>query len=354
MIDIKNIKEMLDSKIITKEEYDVIVSRIQAPKTVDNYTWSDIVDGYYDYCCQKYTIITAKGYRTCIMKFVMYYLNNNDYDYILKQKFDVFTFQRVNTFISWMTSEGLSSHTIKKIKYAMIVLCDYLKSIGIDAPDITNINIAEDKLDNDNVQLLTKDEIYDIAEGADIRAKICILLCYEGAIKRQEIFKVRFQDFDYEKCQLNIYADDNFIRVCILNKQIIELVKTYKDMLYEDIEKWNKSRIKKGREIREDFGYIFQNIKTTTPSYPMLQTLLKNTAKKYYTEKGFDDKIIKSKVSNFTFETLRNSKRLYLLAQGYTVNQVMNIVGDKNYMSTCRFQKYVPMFYPDIYKSTRE
>ena len=353
MIDIKNIKEMLDSKIITKEEYDVIISRLQPPKTIDNYTWSDVIDGYYDYCCQKYTIITAKGYRTCIMKFVMYYVGNNDYDYILRQKFNVFTFKKVNTFISWMINEGLSSHTVKKIKYAMIVFCDYLKSIGIDAPDITNINIEENDTD-ENIPLLTRDEIYEVAESADIRSKICILLCYEGAIKRQEIFKLKFQDFDYDKCLLNIYSDGNLARVCVLNEYIISLVKSYKDTLYEDISKWNESRVKKGKEIREDFGYIFQNVKTTTPSYPMLQTLLKNAAKKYYTEKGFDDKMVKNKVSNFTFETLRNSKRLYLLAQGYTVNQVMNIVGDKNYMSTCRFQKYIPVFYPNVYKSTEE
>ena len=38
-----------------------------------------------------------------------------------------------------------------------------------------------------------------------------------------------------------------------------------------------------------------------------------------------DQKTVADKVSNFTLETLRNSKRLYLLSKGYTVNQVMNI-----------------------------
>ena len=127
------------------------------------------------------------------------------------------------------------------------------------------------------------------------------------------------------------------------------MVKEYKRELYTDVDKWNKSRIKKGKEIREDFGYIFQNIKTSTPSYPMLQTLLKNAAKKYYETQDLDADDFKQKVNSFTFETLRNSRRLYLLAQGNTVQQVMNIIGDKNYMTTYRFQKYVPVIYPELY-----
>lgn len=347
---------MLDSKIITKEEYNVIISRLQPAKTIENYTWFDIVDGYYNYCYDKYTSSTAKGYRTCVMKFIMYYIGNEEYNYVLKQKFNPFTFRTVNSFMSWMVDEGLSGRTINKIKYALIVLCDYLKSINIDAPDITNINNVEitDVDNKENVPILNQDEIYDVAEGSDIRTKVCILLCYEGALKRQEVTKVRFQDFDYQNYQLNIYDKNKFIRTCILNKQLIELVKEYQHMLYEDIDKWNKSRVKKGKEIRDDHGYIFQNVKTTTPSYPMLQGLLKKASKKYYTNKGLDDKIVKEKVSNFTFETLRNSKRLYLLAHGYTVPQVMNIIGDKNYMSTCRFQKYIPRFYPDAYESTKQ
>lgn len=82
-----------------------------------------------------------------------------------------------------------------------------------------------------------------------------------------------------------------------------------------------------------------------------MQTLIKNAAKNYYKNAETDKKTVADKVSNFTFEALRNSKRLYLLSKGYTVNQVMNIIGDKNYMSTCRFQRYIPVYYPDSYSA---
>lgn len=348
MVDIKNIDEMLKLNIITKDEYDTIISRLKKPKDVYDYIWKDIIDGYYDYCCDKYTIVTAKGYRTCVMKFIMYLIGVNDYDNALNAEFKTFTFRKVNMFMQWLSDDGLSSHTINKIKYALIVLCDYLRSICIDSPDITGIDVKVDDKSNKIIPLLSQNEIYDIANCVDTRSKLCILLCYECALKRQEVSKVRFDDFDYSKNILKLYDDNNkFSRACVLNDEIMELVKNHKDTLYADIAKWNKSRIKKGKPVREDYGYIFQNIKTSIPSYPSLQTLLKNAARHYYSRKGYEGNDLKYKVGNFTFETLRNSKRLYLLSNGYTVNQVMNIIGDKNYMSTCRFQKFVPVFYPD-------
>ena len=57
---------------------------------------------------------------------------------------------------------------------------------------------------------------------------------------------------------------------------------------------------------------------------------------------------MKAHVGRFTFETIRNSRRVYLLAQGKTVQQVMTLVGDRNYMATYRFVKVVPMLYPEL------
>lgn len=342
---------MLDNNIITQDEYNVIYNRMKPIKSISDYLWSDIVDGYSDWCNDKYTIVTAKGYRTCIMKFISYITKVEDKKEALNVKFKPYTFQSVNRFIGILCSDGLQKQTINKIKYSMIVLSDYLNSIGIEAPDITSITIHDDISVNNIIPLIREDEIYEVAETSDLRSKICILLCYEGALKRQELSKVRFEDFDYNNNQLVVYNEDGkFERVCLLSDKTIELVKEYKGVLYEDIEKWNKSRIRKGKELREDYGFIFQNIKTTTPSYSMMQTLFKNSSKEYYTSKGYEGDVLKNKISNFTFETLRNSRRLYLLAHGNTVNQVMNIIGDKNYMTTYRFQKYVPIFYPELFK----
>jgi integrase len=349
LVDIRNIKEMLDNNIITKEEYDTIVSRLQPPRTVDNYLWNDIVDGYYKWCMNKYTETTSKGYKVCIMKFVRYITKIDDTEQAFATKFKPFTYQSASQFIESMFDDDLNSQTINKMKYALIVLTDYLKSIDIDAPDISNIKVSAKEERVKPVVALKDVEIYNIVSTCDLRSKVAILLCYECALKRYELSKVKISDFNFVNRQLFVYDNDETTidRVCILSSDTIKLVKEYIAQLYEDIERWNQSRIKKGLEPREDFGYLFQSVKTAVPSYTMLQTTLKKCAKAYY-GKSYSGEELNARVGNFTFETIRNSRRVYLLAQGKTVQQVMTLVGDRNYMATYRFVKVVPMLYPEL------
>lgn len=39
---------MLKLNIITKDEYDTIISRLKQPKDICDYIWKDIIDGYFD------------------------------------------------------------------------------------------------------------------------------------------------------------------------------------------------------------------------------------------------------------------------------------------------------------------
>lgn len=348
MKDINSIKMLLDNNIITKEEYDTILKRMQPPKEVHDYLWSDILDGYYNWCMDKYTETTAKGYKVCIFKFIRYITKVEETTDALAAKFKPFTYQSVSKFIDTMFEDELNSQTINKIKYSLIVLSDYLTSLGIDAPDITNIKITTKNDTNKTSIALREEEIYAVAESCDLRSKVVILLNYECALKRIELTKVKVQDFNFDTRQLFVYSDDEktIDRVCVLSPKTAEVVKQYIDNLYEDIDRWNKSRLVKGLELREDLGYLFQNVKATIPSYTMIQTTLKKCAKAYYGELYSGDEL-KEHVSNFTFETIRNSRRVYLLAQGKSVPQVMTLVGDRNYMGTHKFLKLVPMLYPE-------
>lgn len=345
MLQQEQLKSMLDSKIITKEEYDVILKRITPQKSISDYTWEDIIDGCYDWCQDKYTITTIKGYRICIMKFVMYITETDNYEEAFKKKFKVYTFQDVNKFIDWMNNERLSNQTISKIKYAMIVLGNYLKTLDIDVVDVSAIKTPINPSSTISNVALREEEIYDVASSAGLKAQVMVLLNYECGLKRQELTKVKVQDFNFEKKQLFVYQDNgNIDRICILNAQTVTLITEYIKELYQDIAEWNGSRQRGGRDVREDFGYIFQTIKSAIPSPSVLQTMLKKAAKNYYCTK-YSDEELANKIADFTFETIRNSKRVNLLANGKTVQQVMNIVGDRNYMSTHKFERFVPLLY---------
>lgn len=348
MDSLKSIKELLENNIITKEEYDKLSSRLKPAKTVDEYTWEDIIDGYMEWCDGKYTNTTVNGYRICIAKFAAHINDVEDTKLILDYKFKPYTFQTVNRYVDYMKKDNLSSQAISKVKYSLISLNGYLNSIGIKTPDIEVIKTPIKAHKEENLTALREEEIMDIANISDTRTKVLILLCYEAGMKRIDLAKVRVQDFDFAKRQLFIYKDNGDIdRVSILSTKTINIVKDYIDRLYEDVERWNESRRVKGKELREDFGYIFQSVKTPVPSYPLLQSLLKKSARQYY-GKDYEGDEYKQKVSNFTFETIRNSRRIYLMAHGKTVPETMSLVGDRNYMSTYKLNKLVPALYPEL------
>lgn len=345
---LKNIKELLENKVITEEEYNLLASRLQPAKTINDYTWNDIIENYTKWCSGKYTKTTLNGYRICIAKFAAYLNDMESTKKVLNVKFKPYTFQTVNKYIDWLQKDNLSSQAISKAKYSLLSLNNFLGTLGIKTADIEAIKTPIKAYKEENLTALREEEIIDIANLSDTRTKVLILLCYEGGMKRHELAKIRVQDFDFKKKQLFVYRDNGDInRVCILSGKTIRIVKNYIDDLYEDVNRWNKSRELKGKELREDYGYIFQSVKTPTPSYPLLQSLLKQTARNYYGNKCKGDEL-KRKVNNFTFEYIRNSRRIYLMAHGKTVPETMNLVGDRNYMSTYKLQKLVPVLYPEL------
>ena len=77
--------------------------------------------------------------------------------------------------------------------------------------------------------------------------------------------------------------------------------------------------------------------------------MVKTNAETYYKANCTDLTEVKEKVKLVTFETIRNSRKVYLLSQGVSTQDVMQLSGDKNYMSTHRFSKLVPLLYPEQY-----
>ena len=349
MNNIDTLTELLDSGVITKEEYYVLIDRVTKANKEYNYTWKDTIEDFYDWCVDNYSLTTAKGYKTCLYKFIVYLTKEENNDKALESNFSTFNFRIVSNFIKKMENDNFSAQTISKTRYAIIVLCKFLSMKGIEVPDISKIKVSINKDVNNTAIALKHDEIISIANASSLRSKVCILLAYEGALRRIELSKLKVNDFNFEKHQMYIYNDDGDVdRVCILTNKTNQLVKEYIEQLYNDINEWNHGRVSRGVEPREDYGYIFQSVKMVKPSYGLLHNMLKNSATSYYEGKGVSN--IKECVAKVTFENIRNSRKVYLLSQGYSVNDVMLLCGDKNYMSTYRFNKLIPVLYPEKIK----
>lgn len=345
---VDDLDNLYKNNIITKDEYDILIKRLKINNSDYEYTWSDILNGFYEWCSNKYTVSTSKGYKTCLYKFMLYMTKEDDNEMAMNKKFEPYTFQKVNSFIKRLYSDGFKSQSVSKIKYAIDVLNEYLKEIGVDVPDTKNIKVSITKEVNNATIAFTQDEVIKIANYGDLRSKVCIMLCYEAALRRNELSSIRVQDFITKNNQLIMKdCDGNVDRVCSLTKETMEYVMDYIDDLYESIESWNNSRISRGKEPRDDFGYIFQSVKMIKPSYSLLQTMIKNNAKMYYESNGYKDDELNTKIQQVTFESIRNSRKVYLLSQGYSVNEVMRMCGDKNYMSTYRFCNLVQLLYPN-------
>ena len=350
LVSSNNLKELLDKNLITKEEYDVIVKRINEKSVDYENTWGEVINDFYEWCQDKYSIVTAKGYKTCLYKFVLYMTKKETNEKALNEKFKMYTFRNVNGFFNKMERDGFSSQAMSKTKYAIVVFGKYLSTLGMDVPNINDIKISINKTVNKTTIALRQDEIIRIANCGELRSKVCIMLCYEAALRRIELMNLKVGDFNFDKRQLFIYNKDHEIdRVVILSNDAILCVQEYIDELYSNIEKWNNSRISNGREPREDYGYLFQSVKMVVPSYSLLQVMVKTNAENYYKSIYDDADEVKNKVKLVTFESIRNSRKVYLLSQGVSTQEVMRLSGDKNYMSTHRFSKLVPLLYPEQY-----
>ena len=340
------IEKLFKSNIITKAEYEKLMKRLEITDTGYVKAWGEILDDFYGWCTQKYSLITAKGYKTCLYKFMLYLTGKDNNESAFTEQFAPYTFRQANSLIADMTKRMYSQQAINKTAYAIAVFGDYLRSVGIDVPDTRDIKVSIKKEVNNTTIALKHDEIMAMSEIGELRNRVCLLLCYEGALKRAELCNVRIQDFNFQNKQLVIYSDEKIDRVCLLSDKTVELTNRYIQELYENIASWNASRVAKGRTPREDYGYLFQSVKMIKPSYSVLQVMLKNTAKMYYEANGNPEEVA-DKVKQVTFETIRNSRRVYLLHKGYDVREVMAMCGDKNYMSTHRFSKLVNLLYPN-------
>ena len=348
MKELVSLKEMLENNIITPYEYEELLKRFLKSSKDYRKTWEDMIDDFEEYCkSEGYSNFTVKGYRTALYKFMRFITNCETNEEAYVKNFKTFDFADVNAFFDKMVESKYSKQAIHSQKHALVIFSNFLKSIGIESPDISELKIIG-SLDNYKTSgnILSNSTINSMIESCELKGKVLLSLCYDGCIKRNDLTTLRFKDINLDTKQLILYKENGEIdRVCTLRQETVDYVKEYGVELYRKVEEWNANRISKGREPREDYGYIFQTVKSATPSYAILQTILKNSAKKYFLMQSDSVDGIDEKVATVTFESIRNSKKVYLLSQGYSVYDVMSYTGDTNYMSVYRMKKFVPIIY---------
>ena len=349
--EIKGIELLFEQGIITQSEYEGIRERIitKSVESKDDLLFEDIFKSYMSHLEKTVIKQTQAAYRGKIINFELYMHDVQTEELLFNEKFEKFNLQNAKDYFNFMQENNESLSYLNNTKSAIKNYCDYLNTIGINAPDLSSI-----KVDNRyyNVRIRHAyhiDEIYKIASFGNLRDNVLIRLAFEGGLKREQIKNIKVQDFDFDKNNMMVYDAETGVlsRVANLTNETAKLTKVYINELYENIAKWNLGRIERKREVREDFGFIFQNIKTATPQYSVIQTTLKKVSTKYFKSLGFDGQELAERVSDFTTESIKNSKRVYLFHKGLSTSAIMAELDDKNYALCNKSRRLVPLIYSE-------
>ncbi len=352
-----SVEALYEQGIITKKEFDNIKERtiIKEIKDKSDVLFYDMLDSYVSYVSEKLSEPTIAAYRHKIIQFAQYMYDVDDESELLDKKFENFDLGTVKLFFKHLSDNNESLSYMNNIKSALNNFSEYLNFVGIIAPNIGQIKI-DNTYYNQRVRYAYHiDEIYKMANSGTLRENVLIRLIFEGGLKRSQVIHIKHQDFNFERRQLVLHDQKTNLldRVVLLEPETVSLVRRYIRELYSDIQLWNESRASRGRKLREDYGYIFQNIETATPQYPVVQNSLKKVAEKYFKEKGFDGKELEERVSEFTTESVKNSRRVYLFSQGLSTAEVMIKLDDKNFALCNKSKKLVPLLYPESHRRSQ-
>jgi len=350
-VNLGELEKLYKMNLISKEDFEKIKERYVALRANEggDLLYNDLIESFTISISDRILKPTVAAYKRRVTDFAKHFNKLQESDSLDDVVFEPFNLYDIENYFDYLAEHNESVSFMNNTKSAINSFSEYLSSIGIDSPDIRMVKIDNTKYRKRLRFAYTKDEVYNIADSGDLRQNVIVRLCFEGGLKRNQLINIKSNDFNFNTNQLFIYDEDTGIldRAFTLTDKTVDLVKEYLNELYENIEKWNNSRIVRGREPREDYGYIFQNIKVAKPGYPVINTALKKAAEKYYKKLGITGEELEEKISDFTTESIKSSLRVYLFSKGLSTNEVMSLLGEKNYAFCNKSKKLVQVLYPN-------
>lgn len=261
-------------------------------------TQQDIQD-FNNYVEGKYTTTISKRFGT-VVKLFSAFLEDKGLD------IKGVTEEDIKEFIS-------SKEKMKMTEYVMVsALNCYGEYLGLD-----NI-VCRDVESEKSAQVLSDEVIQKIlsSHNTPFRDKLIIVLAYKYLFRRADIVHLQFSDIDIQKKTIKRGE-----KVLIMADEDIDLYIKYRQDLMEDIRRWQETRKRKYRPKLDVSNNVFQSARAPKLSNTLIVSLLN----KY----------------NTNVESLRDSGKILLLKQGYSVAEVLEMTGTDNYEAVTRLYKYV-------------
>ena len=317
-------------------------------KKSDCKTWNEYIKDFSENIDVKAT--TIGGYVRGIKDFAKYYYNVSLFDEVMDKPFKMFT---RNDFIKArerMIEEDLSASKINSAHSALTKFGEYLQKYGYESPNLQGLRYSKVEVEEKEDQYFHITEIYDIANSAEKALdNACIRMCFEGALERRYLCKIKETDFDFNKKMLRVYNYDTKLieRYCYFSDETMDIIqKAFRDM-HQLMDRINENKLKANQEVTRIQPFLFQTDSVIEPEYSSVNRSIKRTAEKYCDKLDLNKEKRKDMISRITASNIIASRRIYLFSLCSDVYKVMAETGGTNYRTVSRYKKYAPVYYPE-------
>lgn len=367
-LDAETIKKLIELGIIDEKELE------EKLKTQTDNIDLIIPYLYKDYMLEikKFGYGTRNTYRYAINSFFSFLYKEDDiknvFDLYGKNKAKQITQKDIEDWIEFLDDKV--TQTTKRIyKTALSQFFNYVnnKHYGY-FPNIDSIKITvEDK--NILDMAITEEEVLGIARSTDKKQdELLITMIYQLGLKRVEVRNIKESDIDIENGYINICKENGDLdRKGELTSELSKLIKDFLIEKTDTINETNDTRKRRSYRTGEAYSpierskYLFQTYKHANDERinpATINRILSKAVIEYYTNKYASlhkdkaelKKVVEEKEKTITTETLRNSRRVKLLADGVPESKVMAIMGDTNVTFTRRYIKVAQVLYPENFK----
>ena len=335
-MDNNDISKLLEYGIVTQEEYDSIVKRLNDIENNVTHSYSEVLAQYRnDLIKTKYNARTISRTVRNAELLVRFILKINNQEDNLGNIFEaaLFNTDSCNLYFTKNLSQNINAFVTNTTDLkSFIRFLNRNYNTKIDDSYINSIRYKANKQYQSNKEEIisfTEKEIQDMLMCVDNPHKIAILLCYEAGTTRDELADVKFGDFDLENhiFHLRERETENVRRDVKISDALCAAVKEYHHELDEMISRWNESRIKNDKSPRIDTDYVFQNRKSAYPTIATLDYRLREINKSYYNWKyeeensnlEFEEYLKKQPKISYT--SIKASRIINALKSGKTIKE---------------------------------
>lgn len=343
-------KNLYENGLISKEEYDTILQRVNANEACKNKkdgTVIKFIENFKEYLMKHGSAEgTANVYCGVAKKFFVS-MYKDDKKFVYSMELKDFSVQDINKFLA-KESTGKSLTYIRNINKALVKMALYInesQTFKIDISQMYNTCVvAEVMMNGDDINYMSPEEVYEIADKLGGRAAAIIILSYECCLKRDEIMNIKVNDIKESMGLVLIKNKTGEIdRVVVGSAKLFKYVNEHLRLLERELEISNDKRLSRNEQpiMRNDL--VFQSLSAgkgnVSPSY--FKGVLKRAIENSYSE--YTEAEVEKTLKCLTFESLKKSRILYYYLNNCNQEVIDRTAGKMNKALISKYKKEAEM-----------